>query len=161
MNINNLTDEYPSGVINIEFERHDFGTFDDYRFAEVIAVYQGKWVFSKHKDRNTWETQGGHIEPGETPFEAAKRELYEEAGAVAYDIVPLCDYLATGIFKGKELFAYGQVYFAEIHELGALPDGSEMEKIMLCDAAPDNVTYPEHIKEIFPLAVKHYERGKI
>src|SRR5450759_3451320 len=33
-------------------------------------------VLCRHRDRSTWETPGGHIEPGESPREAAVRELY-------------------------------------------------------------------------------------
>jgi len=42
-------------------------------------ITKGKWILSKHKKRDTWETQGGHIEDGETPLEATKRELFEES----------------------------------------------------------------------------------
>jgi 8-oxo-dGTP pyrophosphatase MutT (NUDIX family) len=33
-------------------------------------------------DESTWEFPGGHIDPGETPEEAARREIREEAGLV-------------------------------------------------------------------------------
>ena len=46
----------------------------DYKYVVVLSRYQGKLLLSQHRDRNTWETQGGHIEPGETPEEAARRE---------------------------------------------------------------------------------------
>ena len=29
------------------------------KFAVIIARYNGKWVFCKHKKRNTWEVPGG------------------------------------------------------------------------------------------------------
>ena len=50
----------------------------------IISVYRGKLMLSRHKNRSTWETQGGHIEGGESLIEAAGRELYEESGAVKY-----------------------------------------------------------------------------
>ena len=34
-------------------------------FAVIIAVHDGKWVFCKHKERNTLEAPGGHRESGE------------------------------------------------------------------------------------------------
>ena len=55
-------------------------TIDDklLTFAVIIAKTDGKWVFCKHKERDTYEVPGGRREPGETIFETAKRELWEE-----------------------------------------------------------------------------------
>lgn len=36
------------------------------KFAVIIAKTDGKWVFCKHKDRDTLEFPGGHREQGET-----------------------------------------------------------------------------------------------
>ena len=143
--------------MDLKFKAHDFGSLNNYRYADIIAVNNGKWVFSKHKERDTWETQGGHIEAGETPFEAAKRELYEETGATSFDIEPLCDYRVTGDLRGTDIDANSQVYFAKIHSFGEIPDGSEMEKICLVDEIPNEQTYPNYMKEIFPIALKRYE----
>ncbi len=68
-------------MISIEF--HDIVSEPDYVLTYVVmcAMYKSKWIFVRHKDRETWEVPGGHIEIGETPDEAACRELYEEAGA--------------------------------------------------------------------------------
>lgn len=46
------------------------------KFAVIITMYQGKWVFCKHRERETLEIPGGHREPGEAALAAAKRELY-------------------------------------------------------------------------------------
>lgn len=37
------------------------------RFSVIIAQENGKWLFCKHKERETLEFPGGHREPGETP----------------------------------------------------------------------------------------------
>ena len=60
------------------------------RFAVVIAKHDGKWVFCKHKERETLECPGGHRETGELILETAKRELMEETGAVKFEIRPIC-----------------------------------------------------------------------
>ena len=35
------------------------------RFAVIIARSGDKWVFCKHRERDTYEVPGGHREPGE------------------------------------------------------------------------------------------------
>ena len=89
---------------------HPLGSFEDYRYTVIFARYQGQWVFPRHRARETFETAGGHIEPGETPMEGASRELWEETGAEEFTIRPVCDYWAQ-----DELgFACGVVFYAEI-----------------------------------------------
>ena len=76
------------------------------RFAVIIARKDGKNVFCKHRDRDTWEIPGGHREAGEDILETAKRELKEETGALAFDIRPICVYsvIAKDNFDGEESF---------------------------------------------------------
>lgn len=52
------------------------------KFAVIVAKANGKWVFCKHKERNTYEIPGGHRENHESILETAKLELQEETGAV-------------------------------------------------------------------------------
>ena len=42
------------------------------KYVVVFTRYRGKLLLSRHRQRDTWETQGGHIEPGETPEQAAR-----------------------------------------------------------------------------------------
>jgi 8-oxo-dGTP diphosphatase len=46
----------------------------------VFARHRGRFLLIRHKRLGTWLPVGGEIEEGETPFEAAKRELFEETG---------------------------------------------------------------------------------
>ena len=57
-----------------------YDTVDDslLKFAVIISLSNGKWVFCKHKERDTYEAPGGHREVGEDILETAKRELQEE-----------------------------------------------------------------------------------
>lgn len=110
-----------------------------YKYVVVLSEYNGQILLSQHRKRTTWETQGGHIEPGETPMEAARRELYEESGAVDFDISPLCDYWA-GV-ENTDDWANGMVFRAVIRKLDAIPQ-SEMARVQCFDHLPDNLTYP-------------------
>lgn len=125
---------------------------DDYKYVVICSYYQGKWLFSKHRERETWEMQGGHIEAGETPFDAAKRELYEESGVRDADIYCICDYEGYDSRQSSN----GVVFLALIHELGSLPD-SEMEKTKLFDKLPHNLTYP-CVAPVFVRQAEEYMR---
>ena len=82
------------------------------KFAVIISQSNGKWVFCKHKERDTYEVPGGHREAGENIVETAKREE-----------------------------TFGLLCFAEITEF-AKELHSEMEKVVLMDKLPENWTYP-------------------
>jgi 8-oxo-dGTP pyrophosphatase MutT (NUDIX family) len=49
----------------------------------VFARHEGSVLLIKHRRLGTWLPVGGEIEPGETPLEAARRELSEETGLSA------------------------------------------------------------------------------
>ena len=57
------------------------------KFAVIISKSYGKWVFCKHKERDTYEVPGGHREENETILETAERELNEETGATDFSII--------------------------------------------------------------------------
>jgi 8-oxo-dGTP diphosphatase len=128
----------------------------DYKYVVIISRINGKWLLSKHKERTTWETQGGHIDQGETPLQAARRELFEESGATEFSIYPLCDYWA-GDETSK---ANGMVFFAEIKEIGAMPD-SEMEKVGVFNELPTNLTYPDITPRLFAYLEKSKFREQV
>ena len=108
-----------------------------YKYVVICSSYQGKWILSKHRERDTWETQGGHIENGETPIECAKRELFEESGICDAEIYPVCDYVGYNSKSSSN----GVVFLAVVHSIGHLPK-SEMDDICIFDTLPKNLTYP-------------------
>lgn len=111
------------------------------KFAVIISKHNGKWVLCKHRQRETYEVPGGHREPNENIFETAKRELYEETGALDFSIKPICAYSVTAEdnFNGEETF--GMLYYADIKSFEKELH-SEIEKIIISDTLPDNWTYP-------------------
>lgn len=116
---------------------YPLGYLERYKFTVICTYYQGRWILSRHKKRSTWETQGGHIEAGETPLECAKRELYEESGIRDADLYPVCDYWG---FNAQSC-SNGVVFLAVVHSLGDLPE-SEIKEIRHFDAFPAELTYP-------------------
>lgn len=120
-----------------------YDTIDDaqLKFAVIIAKKDGKWIFCKHKERDTLECPGGHREIGEDINDTAKRELYEETGAIDFEIVPICVYsvIAENNFNGEE--SYGMLYYANVRTLEKELH-SEIEKIMITESLPVSWTYP-------------------
>lgn len=117
---------------------NSYSKFNDIlRFSVIVSKHKGKWILCKHKDRNTWEIPGGHIEENESHLEAAHRELFEETGAVNYVLKHVCFYNV----KLDNVDSFGALYFAEVLDLGDLPD-MEIDKIELFDSLPKNLTYP-------------------
>jgi len=132
-----------------------FGSCNPLLFVVVCSRYEGKWLLSRHKDRDTWETQGGHIEPGETPLDAALRELYEESGVTDAELYPLCDYLGYDAIGS----AYGAVFFADVHSLGTLPE-SEMSETSLFESLPTELTYPNVTPLFMAQAEKQFRNSE-
>ncbi len=121
-----------------------FGYLERYKYTVICSSYRGKWILSRHKERDTWETQGGHIEKGETPLECAERELFEESGICDAEIYPVCDYWGFD----SQSCSNGMVFLAVVHALGELPD-SEMKETGMFDALPDELTYPQTSPKLF------------
>jgi len=115
-----------------------------YRFVVIFVRYQDKWLYCRAKERDTFETAGGRIEKNETTLEAAKRELFEETGVVKFDIFPAFDY---SVHTPTD-FSNGQVFIAQVHELGDIP-GFEMAEVKLFDTIPDKMRFPQILPVLF------------
>lgn len=123
-------------MLKVNFYEH----IDDslLKFAVIVSKSNGKWVFCKHRERTTYECPGGHRELNEDIITTAKRELYEETGAVTYTLEEVCVY---SFFNGINE-SFGMLFYADITEFGQLPE-SEIERIELFDQLPDKWTYPD------------------
>ena len=122
-----------------------YDSVDDHllKFAVIIAKTGGKWVFCKHRERDTYEVPGGHREQEEDILETAIRELKEETGAVAFTIKPICAYSVRGKTRINENITdetFGMLYIADIISFEEL--NSEIEEILITDSLIDNWTYP-------------------
>lgn len=49
----------------VEVKFYDSITDELLKFAVIISKSNGKWVFCKHKERDTYEVPGGHREENE------------------------------------------------------------------------------------------------
>jgi len=111
---------------------------DRLEYVVIVATCGDQLVMVRHRHRDTWETPGGHIEPGEPVEDAAKRELIEETGAVNFSLVPVCEYSLT--YSGRE--SYARLYRCSVEELGPGPS-LEIAEVRLFDRMPSELTYPD------------------
>ena len=132
-----------------ELKFYKLGEFEDSLLKRVVIVsrYEGKWIYCKAKDKDTWELPGGKIEENETPLEAAKRELFEETGANKVEIKPICLYT---------IFSPALLCYATVFEFKDLPE-FEIEEIGFFDKEPKNLTYPETHPLFFSKVVEELE----
>jgi len=114
-------------------------------YSVISSRYIDKWIFVRHQRRQTFEIAGGHIEEGESSLEAASRELMEETGAIGFTL----ECIATYSVKKDGETGWGRLYFAEVQELGPIPDISEIAEIVLLDTIPENPTHPDIQPHLF------------
>ncbi|NRD76232.1 nucleoside triphosphatase YtkD [Bacillus sp. BRMEA1] len=80
-------------IVELSFSKHAFS--EKANHVLVICQYGDCWVLTRHKVRGL-EFPGGKCEPGETLEEAARREVYEETGAILDDLQFLAEYKVSG-----------------------------------------------------------------
>lgn len=126
------------------------GALGAYRHVVIFARHNGRWVFCRAGTRAGWETAGGLIESGETPTEAARRELFEETGAVDFTLRPLFDYVERRPYG----WANGRAYLADVRTFGALPP-FEIAEIREMDALPAEMRFPQLLPALYDAACAH------
>lgn len=142
----------------LEVNFHKLNSIEDRKimFAVIMAKYKNKWIFVRHKDRQTWEIPGGHREENEDITFTAKRELFEETGAEKYTLIPVCVYSVNR----DDNESFGQLFYAEVETLGQLPD-YEISEIKFFETIPESLTYPLIQPYLFNYIIKSdYELSK-
>lgn len=152
--MNQLNAEGREAAMEIKFYNSGEINNSRFHFAVISSSYRGKWIFVRHKDRNTWEIPAGHREENEDINVTASRELFEETGAVNYEIEPVCDYSVTI----GEITTFGRLFYGKVIAMGPLPD-SEICEVRLLKEMPDCLTYAEiqphlHRKVLEYLSIK-------
>ena len=124
-------------------------------------------IFARHADRvlliaharlGTWLPVGGEIEPGETPLEAARRELLEETGLSGhFTRVPAIDGAPLG-FLGYEEHPAGNkglhmnfAFVAEVDTMEVVSNGEFAQHEWVTDST--HLDAPKNVHQLVRLAL--------
>jgi 8-oxo-dGTP diphosphatase len=107
------------------------GASDRRAFSVAVYARRGARVLViEHRRLATWLPIGGELEPGETPLEAAARELREETGLTGtfFPVVGALDGVPPGLIGYEEHRAGGK--------------GLHLNFVFVCDVAADAEVRP-------------------
>jgi 8-oxo-dGTP pyrophosphatase MutT (NUDIX family) len=99
-----------------------------YEVALVLLVDPSGAVLMQHRDEhapvspNQWSLPGGHIEPGEQPEQAARRELLEETGLTAGELDPL--------WSGPRPYEAGFPHDVTVHVFRGVTDARQEDVVL-------------------------------
>lgn len=101
---------------------------ENFDYVLTILLYENKFVIVKNKNRK-WEFTGGKRIKNETMIEVAKRESWEEAGAIIENIKPIGYYRLS---DNKNVV----VTLADVRYFEEMPRGYETETRKLVTHLP-------------------------
>lgn len=119
----------------IEMNRNNIDLFfgvipENFDYVLSVLLYENKFVMVKNKNRK-WEFTGGKRIENETIIEAAKRESWEESGAII-EKIKLLGYYRLRDNKNVVVTLADVVYFED------MPCGYEIETRKLVNHLPED-----------------------
>lgn len=124
--------DYYRNKVQLSFSCNPFSK--DPKHVWVICRYKSKWLLTEHPGRGL-EFPGGKVEQGESPREAAIREVYEETGASVSTLV----YIGQYKVDGRADTIIKNIYYADIRELIDKEYYFETKGPVLLDTLPENL----------------------
>jgi 8-oxo-dGTP diphosphatase len=127
--------------------------------VSIFARHDGRVLLIKHKRLGTWLPVGGELNPGETPLEAAGRELFEETGLEGQFLAQVGVEGTPPGFIGYEEHMAGSkglhmnfVFVADVPGDNIVPNQEFDEHRWLQDAG--EVDCPANVRQLVRLALR-------
>lgn len=124
--------DYYHNSVEISFKENPYS--EDPKHVWIICKYKNMWLMTRHADRGI-EFPGGKVEAGETPEQAAYREVYEETGGRINNLSYIGQYKVTA----KHEIVVKNVYYAEIEQLEIKNHYFETNGPFLMEELPTNI----------------------
>ena len=135
------------GIAFLEFSRIPESELDSDIYKPLLITFVAirharDFLLVHHRQRQTWELPGGHIEEGESARDCAVRELFEETG----QRVEHLDFKAVLKYRAgsDSRFYYGTLYSGELPSLAPFRENEEISRITLWDGKTD-IGYTDEI----------------
>ncbi|MGM9988475.1 MAG: RNA deprotection pyrophosphohydrolase [Bacillaceae bacterium] len=124
--------DYYQNTVELSFEDQPFSK--EPKHVWVLCRYNHQWVLTNHTRRG-YEFPGGKIEAGESPVQAAIREVHEETGGVVSNIQYIGQYRVTS----KDKIIVKNIYIAQLSKFDQCEHYFETKGPVLLDTLPMNV----------------------
>lgn len=147
-------EDYYDNEVTLSFDDHPFSQHP--KHVWVICRFLDQWLLTRHPRRG-WEFPGGKVEAGESPRDAAIREVDEETGGH----VDRIDYVGQYKVLGKSGTIIKNVYYAIVNQINARENYHETQGPLLIEQLPAHIKQSERYSFMMKDDVLTYSLAQI